>query len=267
MEIPKLEPCTNVCLIGPVASGKSWLLEEWFAMMERGLFCDATAQCLNPAYTHVWRNPAELCEVLERNPYYYRIAYHANHNENGFYWCASAIWTMEKPRWLIVDEVHLVCGVHGVDETMNMCIRLARHNFLGLIGASQRMADVSRLFTDNCRMIVHFHTSEPRSLDAVAERLGNDVAKVVEGLRPCIYNDASRECLQHPECLVWIRGKGYRVFSLGDKVQTQSTEETEQWNRNGEVQPLNQPQPSLEENSGESAEPSLEVSSEQEFPK
>lgn len=262
-EIPKLEECTLVVVCGPVASGKSWLLEEWFNMMERTIFIDSTAALFDDSYEHIFANPSQVCWRLQKNPYYYRIAYHPADIFGAFHWCATAIWQFSQSRWLIIDEVHEVCGVSGVEPMMKKILRYARHNFLGMVGASQRLADVSRLLTSGARMVVLFYTEEARDLDAIADRWGNAVADAVTRLRPCIYDDANKICYQHPECLVIKRGIGYKVFALGDKIDDRQLTrgENEQWEPIGQATQTSQPSPSLDSTSGQSEENSTEYSS------
>lgn len=221
MELPPLVDCTLVFVCGPVSSGKTWLLGKWNMAMERSLRFDSTADCLGPEYAHTWDNPALLIDTIQANPYYYRIAYHPGKNRlAGFDWCQKTIWLAPLPRWFILDEVHEYCSTQSMLDGMEDSIRYSRHVLLGVLCASQRFADVARLLTQNCRMIVLFHTTEGVDLDSIQQRLGRDVRKQVENLRPCIYDDANKICEQEPQCLVWIRGQGTRVYELGDKIKT-----------------------------------------------
>lgn len=253
-EIPQLEECTIVGVFGPVSSGKSFLLEQWFNRMIRAIYVDSTFACRDEQMAeHIWGNPQQLAMRLKQNEYHYRIAYHPKNAVSGYYWCGNMIWQCQQPRWIIVDEVHQTCARQSVDDTMDTMIRYARHNFLGVIGATQRIADVDRLFTDNSRMTILFYTEESASLDAIQDRWGRVVRDEVSHLRPCIYRDDTKQCLQHPECVVLVRGRGYRVVALGDLVYNSTDGEQEQWH-SGQQQQMRQQLPSSDSSSGDLSE-------------
>ena len=267
-ELPQLEECTIVQIFGPVASGKSWVQKQWFQRMERAIWIDATSECLDPEEcAHVWGNPQQLCQMLKENPYYYRIAYHPVDMQQSFNWCFNAIWQLTGNRWLIVDEVHQVCGLHSVHPMLPTVLRLCRHNGVGFIGASQKISDVNTLLRSNARMTVLFYTEESTDLDAIYKRWGQHVTDAVCDLRPCIYDDATHICYQHPECLVIIRGIGYKVMSLGDRVQSAPTGEQQQWSKISQPTQKKQESPSLAQNSGASVNASEESTSEAESQK
>lgn len=232
MEIPQLPECNLVLVFAPVSSGKTHLLRLWTDSMERSLTIDTTAECMDTSYTHVWGSPKHLFNLLMDNPFYYRIAYHpsARNFETDFNYCVEGMWltgtinpesgkTTPLSRWMIVDEVHEVCSNHSIMEKMELVIRYARHNLLGFIGTTQRISDVNRLMTSNARMVVLFHTTEPIDCDAIRERYGKTVEQEVRNLRPLIYDEVNKVVEQEPQCLVWIRGRGTKVYSLGDKIK------------------------------------------------
>src|SRR5260370_534116 len=126
-EIPKPIESTNVFLCGPVSSGKTWLMEQWINGMERSVTIDATGAFINRAdFKHITGAPRQLCDRLEENQHYYRIAYHPMDMEQDFEWVGQAMWQLTLPRWLIVDEVQRVLGdsIKGVGE---LVCQLARH--------------------------------------------------------------------------------------------------------------------------------------------
>jgi hypothetical protein len=161
---------------------------------------------------------------------------------------------MPFPRWFIVEEAHEVCGNGSMHTDVNTILRYSRHNFLGVIFSSQRIADVDKLLTSSARIVILFHTQEFRDVEAARLRWGPQVSKALENLRPCIYNDASGECEQEPECIILRKGFGFRVVSLGDKVkvvQQSETEDTALWQDDQELEEQQTPEVSyLEQGSG-----------------
>lgn len=253
-EVPQIVDCTLVGVFGPVSSGKTHLLGKlWIPSMERSLSLDIAAQFLGKEFTHIWHNPQSLGLQLQQNPYYYRIAYHPGRENllRDYEWAVKFAWLMDQPRWLIVDEAHEVCSVNFIPDITNMAIRYSRFVKLGIVWTSQRLADVNKLLTSNCRMVVLFYTAEARELDAIRERYGKNVEAQVKALRPCIYDDATEICHQEPECLVWVRGRGTRVFALGDKVANISALPIQGQEITCETQALQEPRKQQEVQSSE----------------
>ena len=216
-EIPKPIESTNVFLCGPVSSGKTWLMQQWIQGFTRSVIIDTTAAFIaDENFEHLHGQPKALCDRIEQNEFYYRIAYHPMVMEIDFEWVAHAMWHSAPPRWLIVDEVQQAIG-DSLSPMGTLICQVARHNLLGFIGAAQRIADVNKSFTSSCRMVILFQTSEVRDIIAVQDRWGKEIAEAVMQLQPCIYDDSTKEVKQTPECLVWVRGLGHKIFSLGDK--------------------------------------------------
>jgi hypothetical protein len=261
--IPRIPDCTTVFVAGPVASGKTWLIGKLVDRMERALIFDAGADYLDANYTHIWSNPKNLAETLQKNPYYYRIAYHLNpeFREDEFSWCYRSIWTLDKPRWFVIEEAHEICPINGVLRDAETVLRYSRHVLLGVIASSQRIADVDKLLTGGARVIILFHTSEARDIEATRLRWGKEVAEALINLRPCIYNDATKEVEQHPECIIIIKGQGFRVVSLGTKVKKFSKGDDIWSEQEVEAAEMQEAQ-SLEQNSGNPEPSSRESTSE-----
>ena len=112
---------------------------------------------------------------------------------------------------------------------MKDLLRYSRHrDRLGLICTSQRASEVSTSLTDAARMAVIFNTDQYVNQEAICRRFAPIKVEDITGLRPCIYDDVNRVCLQHPQCIVWLRGQGFKVYSLGDKVHTGENPQWEQ---------------------------------------
>ena len=227
MEIPSIPGCENVVLLGPVSSGKTWLSKHWLAsapiVSERSVTIDTAAQFMEPEYFHSWGNPKALAEYLKEHPYYYRCVYHpaGDNLEEEFNWISNCIWVMDQPRYFIIEECHEYAGIYKTHPMMKTMIRYSRHrDRLGLICTSQRASEVSTSLTDACRMAVIFNTDQAVNQEAICRRFGPITVEDINNLRPCIYNDVTQEVEQHPQCIVWLRGRGFKVYDLGDKIKT-----------------------------------------------
>lgn len=259
-DIPAIPECIIIFVSGPVASGKTYLIQRFVDRMERALVQDVTADYSGEGYTHIWSNPKELAEFLAAHPYAFRVAYHPNsaYIQDEFHWLYAAIWQLKEPRWFVIEECHEVCSSNSIHPDMENILRYARHNLLGVIASSQRIADVHKLLTSSARMVILFKTSEFRDLQAIKERFGQEVHDAVIALRPCVFNDATKEVEQHPECIVILKGSGFKVVALGSKIKSQESndiwqdEHSQEVPQKQEVQSSPQPTGELESSSGES---------------
>lgn len=209
---------TNIGVFAPVASGKTFLMQEWLKAQNRYVRFDYTGETIKEgaAVEHIY-SPRILLDRLEKNPFFFKIAYHPGKNVMEHYrWCQKAIWMIDEPRWLAVDEYHRICPQGPrLDEDVETSLRLARHNKLGIIGMSQRPQDVNKLFVDSCRMCVIFRSQEENFLNACAGHWGDDVAEAVENLRPLIYDDVAQRVKQIQQCVVVTRdGNAARVYDF-----------------------------------------------------
>lgn len=210
-------PSTNVGIFAPVASGKTYLINQWLKNENRYLRFDYTGETTNDTGVEHFYQPKPLLERLLENPYYFRIAYHPGVNVMEHYrWCSRALWQLNTARWLVMDEYHRVCPQRmNLDPDVETSLRLARHNLLGIIGATQRPQDVSKLFVDSCRMCVIYHSQEENFLNACAGHWGSDVAEAIEQLRPNVYDDVSKISIQVPQCVIVTRdGREARIYDF-----------------------------------------------------
>lgn len=232
----KLTESTNAFFCGPVRSGKTFLLRKLLAEHNRYVRFDYTGETMKEGDATVehFYKPLPLLERLEKNPFYFRIAYHPGKNVMEHYkWCQRAIWQFDTPRLLAIDEVHRVFPQGPkLDEDAETAIRLARHNQLALIGASQRPQDVIKIYIDSCDLCVIYRSQEENFLNACAGHWGSEVADAVETMRPLIYRDVTKKVIQVPQCVVIVRdGNPARLYDFKtDEFLPLSASRT--WNKN-----------------------------------
>ena len=262
MNLPLLPNCHNVLIVAPVSSGKSWLMQKWINSVERSVTIDITAEAMDESFTHIWHSPRMLGERLIENPHYYRIAYHPSGRMfyEDFRWCVDLIWQCPHPRWLFVDEIHEVCSVGKITEEMDRVIRYARHIQLGFCGATQKFSDTPTLLRDNTRMFVIFHNTDEIELKAIRGKWGKQGEEMVRNLRPLIYEEDTGIVHQEPQCMVWTRTGGLKVYDLGDKVKdsepiVETQIEEKKWEESSAVPPSREAAPSLEQPSGTKENP------------
>lgn len=219
----KLGECEITGVFGPMASGKTHLItHEWLPALTRYVRFDATGESLDdPTIEHIWQNPRQLYDRLEQNRYYFRIAYHPGTDiQEDFFWCVKCLWRLQREdgqtldKTIVVDEFHEVCSVNDTPEFVKTAMRYARHNKLAIIGASQRIADVHKLFTSGARKVIIFKSNEARDLLAVQDRWGSDAKEMVANLRPLLYDDVSKNVRQVPQALVIEKGSQPKVYDF-----------------------------------------------------
>lgn len=199
-----------------MASGKTALIDHWLKTQNRYVRFDVTGETINtPGIQHIWNDPAELYQTLIASPYFFRIAYHpGNDIEAEFRDALRCLWRIPVYKLVVCDEFHHICSVNQTPDYVTTMLRYARHDHLAVIGASQRIADVSKLFTSGCRKVVLFWTQEARDLQAVADRWGSETRDMVRALRPLIYDDVTKTCHQIPQCVVCPKAGKPEVVEL-----------------------------------------------------
>jgi len=224
-------------VFGPVASGKTFLLKQWIESQNRIVIFDVTGEfVVDESFVHVYSNPKQLASILKQTPYVFRIAYEPGKDlETDFYWTLSALWVTPSDKLLVVDEFHMICPVNAASADVQQMLRFARHDKLGFIGVSQRIADVHKLFTSSCRMVVLFNTREARDWDAIADRYGSKCADTVANLRPLLYDDVNEVTQQIPQCVVIELGQAPRVFDFKTDTFSNDSKVTKDEGDSGEV--------------------------------
>jgi hypothetical protein len=220
--IPDLIPGQLVFVAGPVASGKTYLLQKWAEREPHIVLFDTAGDHVdNPAFEHIWGSPKELADRLSQenreNGNGYKIAYHPTGDiQSGFDWCVTTIWQRDEPRWLILEEIHEFMSPWQQHPKMKMLNKYARKRAsLGVIGSTQRLADVHKDFTSAARMSVLFFTQEAGDMNAIRDRWGQEAEQSVKNLRPLVYRDADQVVEQTPQAILIKRGMGHETVDIG----------------------------------------------------
>lgn len=212
-----LPDCKMTFVCGPVASGKTHLLKRWIATDNRHVVFDSTGEYMDDgAHEQIWCQPRALYQRVKTNPYYYRLVYVPGRNrQTDFAHVLNVLWWVDQPKLLVCDEVADICPVDQLDENIEMLLRFARKDKMGFLTASQRIADVHKLFTGGCRMVVLFQTHEARDLDAIDARWR--CAAMVEELRPLLHDDVTNVTHQIPQCVVIEKGQKPYVYDFASE--------------------------------------------------
>lgn len=227
--MPLLLPeCKMTFVCGPVSSGKTFLIKEWLERDNRHVIFDGSGEFLDSkGREEIWANPRALWERIKANPYYYRLVYQPGLNrKEDFGYVLNCLWWLDTPKLLVCDEFHEICPLESTTAEVERMLRFARHDKLGFVGASQRIADVHKLFTAGCRMVVLFWTQELRDLEAIQGRWA--CANMVSNLRPLLHDDVSGETKQVPQAVVCLKGQAPFIYDFATDSVRDSPHDSDQ---------------------------------------
>jgi hypothetical protein len=95
----------------------------------------------------------------------------------------TAQWVYEQGEMLFaVEEIPLLCRPGFLPPELGRLVRLGRHHDVSLLWTAQRAAEVSRTLTAMTDVFILFSNTEPRDLDAIADRCGSEIAIKVSRL-------------------------------------------------------------------------------------
>lgn len=215
--IPDLVEAETVSVIGPIASGKTFLMKHWISKIDkRFVVFDPTAEYDDVPGVHFWARPKEYARYMQEHPHDFRAIYHPQDTDVAFNTVVSGIWQMHgaESKWLFIEEIHELMSPVYRHEKMRILMKYARKRLIGMIGATQTIADLHKDYTRASRMVILFYTQEARDMDAIRERWGAETQRMVEELRPLIYDDASGRIAQIPQAVVIRRGEAPRVEDM-----------------------------------------------------
>jgi hypothetical protein len=81
-----------------------------------------------------------------------------------------------------IEEAPLVCKAGYMPPVFGRIVRTGRHRYIDLLWTAQRASEVSRTLTSATDVWIFYSQTEPRDLDAIAERCGRDFANRVAEL-------------------------------------------------------------------------------------
>lgn len=85
---------------------------------------------------------------------------------------------------VVVEEAAEICSPSNLPPAFGRVIRQGRHQGLGLLATTQRLAEVSRTLTSQTDVFVGFSTTEPRDLDELRKRTSAEYVEKVRALPP-----------------------------------------------------------------------------------
>lgn len=82
----------------------------------------------------------------------------------------------------VVEEAPWVLKAGYMPPAFGKIVRTGRHRQIDLLWTAQRASEVSRTLTSATDVWIFYSQTEPRDLDAIAERCGREIADKTAGL-------------------------------------------------------------------------------------
>jgi hypothetical protein len=109
-----------------------------------------------------------------------------------------------------IEEVPLICSASYLPPVLGKLIRTGRHRQIDIAWTAQRASECARTLTSLTDEFVLFSQTEPRDLDAIAARCGEDVARRVAELGRHDYitwDVGARRLVEHSDAGTQVRGQ------------------------------------------------------------
>lgn len=177
-----------VGIIAPKGAGKTNLSSRLFSERSRAVAFNVMCE---PAYTlHATDlcsgSLLDLCECMKQEEY--RIDYRPSYYDleegksNEFDWCVKLCY-LRKDITLFIEEAHMFCSSHSMPQDLFLAVRMGRHRGLSIVYITQSYAAVTRPLTANTNRFYFFGMFDPRELQAIEERTGQECAEAVSKLK------------------------------------------------------------------------------------
>jgi hypothetical protein len=99
---------------------------------------------------------------------------------------------------LALEEIPHYCTAGSIPEGLDVLARMGRHRQVDLVYTGQRFAELPRRLTATTDFFILFGQREPRDLEALADRVGRELAERVAGLPlhgRLVYDVVSGQCV------------------------------------------------------------------------
>ncbi len=163
-------------IIGTKGTGKSSLSETIFRKRQRAVVFDTMGEY---DYGFCVSERRAFLRYLRENENF-RVCYLPLEEED-FSFISKAV-RLKGNLLFIVEEISQYCSANSTDPEFSRCIQLGRHANLDIAYTGQRFADISRRVTSQTDIFYFFRVSEPRDLEAISARFGNEIAEQVSSM-------------------------------------------------------------------------------------
>ncbi|MCI0558286.1 MAG: hypothetical protein MN733_07300 [Nitrososphaera sp.] len=174
-----------VCIAGMRGEGKSTFLRRILANLNRVLIIDTLAE--HSDYKTV--SQEEYIKAARSGPFRLRtlIPPQSDEQQQAFETFAKLTFALAQESasriTLAIEEVDWYSHPSAENPGLNLLIQYGRHGPVDLLYTTRSLVSISRKLTSETDCYILFRQQEPRWLDALADRVGDDVAQEVELLQ------------------------------------------------------------------------------------
>lgn len=179
-----------ICVAGMRGHGKSTFVRNALSGVKRILICDALGehQSIAPAYSGTLAEQLKaFSKETERDTFSRSFLLPADREQQDLafhllcrmaYICAARDGRIA----FAIEEVDYFSRSNAENPGLNIIIQYGRHAPVDVIYTTRSLVSISRRLTSETDAWILFRQQEPRWLDALADRVGQDVAQAVEQL-------------------------------------------------------------------------------------
>ena len=180
-EIPVNMQNRIIGIVGRKGSGKSTVLQDIVSCHPRVVIFDTMAEHPSPNVFFSLGKCLNYLDCVEREASFHCAFRPRESEEETLDELAEAVFNAGRVCFAL-EEVPWFSMAASQPEGLDLLSRLGWHRGIDLVWTGQRMADVSRRLTSATDVFVLLATTEPRDLNALAERCGQGVASKVQDL-------------------------------------------------------------------------------------
>lgn len=171
----------SIAIVGKSGSGKSFLVKSFLKRLPTPVFvldrmAEYSGGLVVNRFVEIEQNFIKFPNTAHNKIYIVRAL--SDSTEKAVFAFAWIIGNCT----LILEEADFYTSVYSTDAFVSNLIKRGRHRNVNLILTSQRASELSRLATSQVTLFISFHQNEPRDLENLAKRCGQEFANEVKNL-------------------------------------------------------------------------------------
>jgi hypothetical protein len=194
-----------IACAGRKGSGKSTMAREILQQCPR-LFCYDTMgehRWIPDTFEDLDKAMIYLMESYNHESFMGRYVAESDDEEADFSEVCAVVYDQGNMMFAIEEVVMLGCSAGYAPPKFKRLMRLGRHRNVDMLYTTQRMGECPRALTAATDVFVLFAHTEPRDLEAIGERCGQDISRKVasfQGHQFLIYDVATKKEVETVDC-------------------------------------------------------------------
>jgi hypothetical protein len=205
-----------IVVIGPKRAGKTRKVSELVTEVDRVVVFDMMR---DTQYTDgtvvITGRPADLARYIGQDKERFHVVYQpviTKLKDNSLmdlpeFQPILKLCHLRGDMYFVIDEAHLLCNSRNCPSELVMASYVGGHKGFSMILIAQSFSGIHPAIRQNADELYLWKLIEPRDLDGVADRCGNDVAEQVQALRATEIDD-NNQFKSAGQMLHWTKSKG-----------------------------------------------------------